>query len=219
VQTLTSREQASAALKAQMFRSLLQHYINSRDTRSRLVVLELLALNFPEDFKLRPVFESWYRGLPDSHPHRAELQRIARSVADRQIAVIKGYEGASCVVELPTTRTPIAAECLGTTLAFKAFSEAGVMVSIDQGPPFEVGYFDTPLVDNSRRGELTYSLVLDRVDRTAGKVYLLAVVFPASYYPGGSKLLIDRYIGKQIEQRSAEAQQPSNTQEVHGLAK
>src|SRR4029434_7462654 len=71
VQTLTSREQDSAALKAQRCRSLLQHYINSRDTRSRLVVLELLALNFPEDFKLRPVFESWYRGLPDSHPHRA----------------------------------------------------------------------------------------------------------------------------------------------------
>lgn len=200
LQTLVAREQSSATLKAQMFNSLLERYVNTKDDRDRLLVLELLAINFPEDFRLRPVFERWYGSLPESSPKRLELRQIARKVAERQVGMISDYGGQQSRLELPTDGKPFPAEALGTSITFKEFTDAGIRVSVGDGPPLEVGFFDAPFLDQSRRSEsFVYSLLLDEVNRKTGIAKLLIVVFPSHYYQGGSRLSIDQYIGSKTD--------------------
>lgn len=60
---------------------------------------------------------------------------------------------------------------------------------------FDVSYFDMPLVDNIRLGELTYSVILSSTDKESGKAKVQIVILPEHYYSARNSLRFDEYIG------------------------
>ncbi|PWB80921.1 MAG: hypothetical protein C3F08_03185 [Candidatus Methylomirabilota bacterium] len=99
---LSEREKAETSLRADMFKSLIapifgpQHDKKSTTENERLLV-ELLALNFHENFELKPLFERVDQRLQGMTKERESLQSIARRIKDRQIAALRkqGTGGAS----------------------------------------------------------------------------------------------------------------------------
>jgi len=57
IEMLTSREAVVADMRAKMFGDLIQHYLKGGDQASKVVLLEVMALNFQDLFQLRPLFE------------------------------------------------------------------------------------------------------------------------------------------------------------------
>jgi hypothetical protein len=105
----SQREQAESSLRATMFSNLLGP-IAGPSTGSGLsadrekLLVELLALNFHENFELKPLMEDVDKKLskepakPTGNPTddpRESLRSVARRVADRQIASIRWGWGAS----------------------------------------------------------------------------------------------------------------------------
>jgi hypothetical protein len=200
IQTIASREQATVQLKAQMFSSLLQNYLEKRDEHDRTVILETIALNFQEEFQLRPLFENWYLHGGGGERQKRELRRIARNISEKQILTIRSLNGGNiCDVEL-RLNTPTKIECAPITLKFVGLSETGVQVTVDDGKPFEVGYFDTPLADHTKMGELNFSLLLSDVDAKGEIARLRCVILPIRYFSGTSKISIDQMLGDALTQ-------------------
>ena len=65
---------------------------------------------------------------------------------------------------------------------------------------FTVTYYDMPFVDNSRLGELRYSIVLldTNVEKHMAKIKVVA--FPQHYYCVRDRLRIDKKIGDFLEE-------------------
>lgn len=109
----SQREQAESQLRANMFSNLISPIVASKKNGEELkldreqLLVELLALNFHENFELKPLMQDVDKKLAQSLAHEssssgsspAEAQRkslwsIARRVADRQIGSIQ-WEWAS----------------------------------------------------------------------------------------------------------------------------
>lgn len=99
----SQREQAESRLRSTMFSTLIGPIAGpgqSGDLRAdrEALLVELLALNFHENFELKPLMEDVDGKLANrgngSSDLRRSLQSIARRVADRQIAAINwGWHG------------------------------------------------------------------------------------------------------------------------------
>lgn len=99
-QIMSERERSDTAIRADMFKALLQGYLgeftddqgNEESFRRRVVFLELLLLNFHEYFQAKPLFVDIYRRLdaidrprlPWVHTLKEELVGIARDTVARQ---------------------------------------------------------------------------------------------------------------------------------------
>jgi hypothetical protein len=90
---LQKREDADAGVRRDVFNKLVDKYMVQSDLDSRLVMLELLALNFHESLTLSPLFWQLDRhiargGGDERVALRGHLDRIAQGVKDRQFALL-----------------------------------------------------------------------------------------------------------------------------------
>lgn len=94
---LSKREEADTGVRRGVFDKVLENYLKPdvQDLDSKLVALELLALNFNESLDLSPLFwqfdrEIQQRAAPDKRPGlTAQLLRITAEVKDRQAAALE----------------------------------------------------------------------------------------------------------------------------------
>lgn len=96
VELLSKREEADTEVRRGLFDRLLGSYLDpgSDNVDERLVALEMLTLNFHDSLNLSPLFWDLDRLLqsrPDDERRqlRAELDRIAREIKQRQAAVLE----------------------------------------------------------------------------------------------------------------------------------
>src|SRR5262245_47813827 len=57
IQLLTNREAVTADMRTKMFGDLIQNYLKGRDAKSKIVIIELMALNLEHVFQIRPLFD------------------------------------------------------------------------------------------------------------------------------------------------------------------
>lgn len=86
---LSEREQAESNLRATMFSNLITPVAGPQKDREispkrEKLLVELLALNFHENFELKPLMEFVYKKLPPDE--KKSLRSVARRITTRQIA-------------------------------------------------------------------------------------------------------------------------------------
>jgi hypothetical protein len=88
----SQREQAESQLRATMFSNLISPITGPKkdgteiEPKREKLLVELLALNFHENFEFKPLLEFVDKRLADDEAGRKSLRSIARRVSDRQIA-------------------------------------------------------------------------------------------------------------------------------------
>ena len=55
IQLVNARESATANLRAQMFKTLLETFFDPKSAESQIVVLELIGLNFRDSIQIKPM--------------------------------------------------------------------------------------------------------------------------------------------------------------------
>ena len=199
IQLLTNREAVTADMRTKMFGDLIQHYIKGRDPRSKIMIIELMALNLQHVFQLRPLFDDLAAELRPGSKERGELRRVARNAATRQTEEIIGSGGDICELKLEKDR-PNLADCAPVALKLVQAGDDTIIVErADDKKRLEVSYFDMPLVDNTKRGELRYSVVLVSSDQTTAVVKV--VVFPRHTFSIQDRLGNDQLIGEYLLQK------------------
>lgn len=58
IQALAGRESAGAQMKSNMFETIMGQYFKEQSDKSKITTLELIALNFKDQFLVRPMFEN-----------------------------------------------------------------------------------------------------------------------------------------------------------------
>jgi hypothetical protein len=86
MQTMNSRETAVADMRAKMFDTLMTHYFvgpggESPNEKNKLRILQLIALNFQDNFQLTPLFEDLYASLGNNPEAKGELRKVVRAIA------------------------------------------------------------------------------------------------------------------------------------------
>jgi hypothetical protein len=197
VQTLSSREAVGADLKSKMFTTLMEHYFAGTEPK-KIAVLELMAMNFDEQFRLRPLFETLRSELSDPRDQR-ELKRVVANLVSKEVAEIRAAGGQTCVMSLAVGK-PVSAACAPVSLTLSEVQEDHIQVS--QVAPIEaqleISNFDMPLTDNTTHGELKYSLVLVSTDAVNDAASVELVIFPRHSYSLQSRLAFDQLVGKYL---------------------
>jgi hypothetical protein len=197
VQTLSNREAVAADLKAKMFETLMGHYFTG-PAASKVAVLELMAMNFNEQFQLRPLFDALDLELKEPHD-KAELRRVARNLAAREVAAILASGGQVCEVVL-TMGKAVTAPCAPVSITLQQIHDDKIVVgtSSPDAPVFDITFFDTPLTDHSTIGDLTYSLMLKTANEGNQSANVKMAVFPRYSYSLQSRLQLDQLMGKYL---------------------
>lgn len=200
IQTLSNRESSGADMKAKMFATLMEHYFKGQDEKSKVLILELIALNFQDQFQLRPLFERLDAVLANPE-EKKELRRVVKNIVSREIRRIVGSGGDVCKIELEKNKLSQAV-CAPISLTLLDVQEDHISVSAtpERTDVFEINYFDMPFTDNNRKGELTYSLVLSETNKKDGRAKVKLVLFPRHYYSEENRLKLDQMMGKYLEQ-------------------
>jgi hypothetical protein len=197
VQTLSSREAVGADLKSKMFTTLMEHYFAGPEPK-KIAVLELMAINFDEQFRLRPLFETLSSELSDPSDQR-ELKRVVANLVRKEVAEIRAAGGQTCVLSLALGNR-VSAACAPVSLTLSEVQEDHIRVSqvAPVEAPFDISYFDMPLTDNTTLGELKYSLVLVSTDTVNGAASVELVIFPRHSYSLQSRLAFDQLVGEYL---------------------
>ena len=196
IQLTNAREKALSDLRAQMFNALLQNYFKQANDRERIAILELIALNFRDAVRIRPMLElldTQLRKIRDpreQHKLRNDLRRAARSVIRDQLEQIRqAKDGGVSRLKLAVGQSA-SPECfpLLAIKLLKAADDSAILVQTNSkdgnllakselADSFEVSYFDTPMVDYTtvRSASLNvwrFSIVLHEVapDRKSAEI-------------------------------------------------
>ncbi len=108
---LSQREQAETQLRATMFSNLISpiagpHKESAEITPEReKLLVEILALNFHENFELKPLLEHVNKRLANEK-ERESLRSIARRIIDRQIASLLKEGAGKDITELMFIESP-----------------------------------------------------------------------------------------------------------------
>jgi hypothetical protein len=228
---LSKREEADTSVRKGIFDKVLETYLKpgSQDLGAKLVALELLALNFNESLDLSPLFWQLAQQI-EAEPakRRAELakqlQRIARDVKERQIALLEAVgtkRDASLELDELATAGPVidadlnfpdldpfAPEGRQVKRHFKvevaehdpANRRAWVRVSSNESQwAFWVDTFDFPLVNFTRISKSErFAVVLKRYDPPSAQ--LTFVYFPSSRSGVKDRPFIDEVISNLVHQ-------------------
>ncbi len=203
VQIMTQREQSDSTLRAQMFNSLISSYFGQEMKTSpekQMMYLNLLTLNFQEFFDARPLFEDLGKKLTGSE--REELIAIARNAADRQVNLLSKPESVPITINLCMIEEDDCLKMDTFTLSGKkkqSFPFNVVLRGVDnlsarlrvssadenfnfKTVEFEVSYFDTPFMDNTKLIDGSrFSFLLRNVDPIRQKATLEVIAFPQEY--------------------------------------
>jgi hypothetical protein len=216
---MSRREESESALRKDMCVSIINSFVNPRDTglNSSLLNLEMLAYNFHESLNLKPLFAEMRRRVtsaqeeaktPEAHAKSAayldRLETMGQEIVRREMIVLEGVgkkfdrtvdltddpSGTSLEPEtltldgIPTT---FSIDILGVD---RANREIQVGLNIETPDPekgrqtkvatFGVGYFDFPMIDNTRLiGGQRCSVVLNSMSDQSADITL--VLFPGTY--------------------------------------
>lgn len=97
---MTKREQADSDLRKDMFKSILDTFMNKisaldreHQLRQKVLNLELLAYNFHESLDIGPLFKDIRSEIPDDNQGahadlRKRLEKVGREVIERQLAAL-----------------------------------------------------------------------------------------------------------------------------------
>jgi hypothetical protein len=198
VQTMGNRESAAADMRAKMFDTLMQYYFKEKEDQiTQVKILELIGLNFQDHLHLKPLFEKLDAELPGDSQEKKELRKAAKNIINNEIAKIVGSGGRVCELELVVNQE-VNVECAGPLrVKLQDVKDDYIMVSLgsSKNNGFNVTYFDMPLVDNTRMGELTYSIILSNIEKKDKKAKIKVVILPQHYYSARNSLLFDAMIG------------------------
>jgi hypothetical protein len=227
IQLTNAREKTLTDLRAQMFGALLEHYFKQADELQRIAILELMALNFRDAIQIRPMLELLDAELQAKGSSQAvdkmrwELNRAARAMAHDQLEQIRQAEGGGvCRMKLSLGNAASAAcfPLLSIKLVQVASaSQIQVQTNSDEGrlldnnqfaDPFEVSYFDAPMIDYSavRPASLDvvrYAIVLDGVapDRSSANISV-AILPSASAFDAQRRYAFDELLYQYLKRTS-----------------
>jgi hypothetical protein len=95
---MSRREESESSLRKDMFVSIIQSYLEPRsgDLDSRILNLELLAVNFHDSLNLKPLFLDLQRRLasptiPGRDDYLNRVNRVAREVTAKQMFALEGH--------------------------------------------------------------------------------------------------------------------------------
>jgi hypothetical protein len=212
MQLLTNREATGTQVKANMFTTLMQYYFTEKDEMAKITTLELISLNFSDQFQLRPLFEKLDAKLTPGTETKRELRRVVQGTISRQIDKITSTGGSACEFTINKNTWQQASCAPPISLMLLRVQGESIWVKDSQTPAddnkgFNVDYFDTPFTDNTKKGELVYSLILLAIDEKSEWARVKLVVFPSHYYSGENKLELDQLMGKYLMQDYTNPQQ------------
>jgi len=89
-QAMNSRQSSDANVKKGLLDILMKDYLTEKDTNKKLLILDLLALNFQENLHLKPLFEQFEAELTKNSHGRKQLHKIAQGLKKSQINRLVG---------------------------------------------------------------------------------------------------------------------------------
>lgn len=205
------REQAESALRKDMSLSIMQTFLRSAALEDKMLNLEMLAYNFHESLNLKPLFAHMDRQLaasadPGKASYVARLDQTAREITTRQMVLLEqvgakfsrtvdfekfqpnqgplelepqkvAFRGVEREFSLSVLEVNPERKQLAMELLVRATGDA----SSGQRVRFHVGYYDFPMIDNTRlSGDQRAAVVLNEFLPGAA-ADLTFVLFPGSY--------------------------------------
>jgi hypothetical protein len=237
---MSRREESESSLRKDMFVSIIQPFLQPRagDLDTRVLNLELLAVNFHDSLNLKPLFLDLQRRLADTKdPNRKayleRVNRVAREITAKQLFALEGHgqsfrrtllledfdrtgrfgvplegesvevEGRRSHVDLRVLDVDRRQQQLRLRLEVRTVQDSANMV--DTRAVFDVGWFDFPMIDNTRlpnglRCAVTLSAFTDEA------ADLATICFPGEYAS-----LKDRPYYDEVIQRLQQATEESAT--------
>jgi hypothetical protein len=205
IETMNHRETAAAAMRAQMFNTLMAHYFKEcGDPNTQIIILELIGLNFQDHLHMKPLFEKLDAEVKGQDEKRKALRKAAKHIRRNEINKIVGSEGEVIKLALAENDACSVEPYTLINLTLRKVEEDRIRVSSDpdDATGFEVTYYDMPLTDNTRLGELTYSVLLSGTDKKGHKASVEVVILPKHYYNSRDNLRFDDLIGQLMLRRS-----------------
>ncbi len=227
VQVMSQREQSDSALRERMFNALITSYFGkevSTDPDKQIMFLNLLTLNFQEFFDAKPLFEDLDRKLKGEN--RRKLQNVAREVADRQINMLnkpdhKPIELMLCGEQQDDCQSTVAFNVKGphhtyrfnvelldvgtsaVSLRVSPAHEGSQQESFDFKPvEFEVSYYDTPFMNNTRLTDGSrFAFALKNSDPAAKMAVLKVVIFPEEFMSLRDRPYFDEILARVREEK------------------
>ena len=234
---MSRREEAESGLRKDMFVSIIQPFLQPKegDLDTRVLNLELLAVNFHDSLDLKPLFLDLQRRLaatkdPNRDAYLERVNRVAREITEKQLFSLEGHgqsfrrtldlaefdqtgrfgvaldgasidvEGRRCDVGLRVLDVDRRQQQLRLRLEVK--SSAASKDDLDTRAVFDVGYFDFPMIDNTRLANgLRCAVTLGNFTSEAAD--LTTICFPGEFASLKDRPYYDEVI--QRLQRSAEA--------------
>jgi hypothetical protein len=216
---MSRREESESALRKDMCVSIINSFVNPRETElsASVLNLEMLAYNFHESLNLKPLFLEMRRRVvraaaeaksPAERDANGDyldrLERVGREIVRRQMIVLEGVgkkfdrtidltgdpDGTSlepATLTLAGVPTTFAIDVLGID---RVNREIRLGLNIETPDPeqgrqtkvatFSVGYFDFPMIDNTRLTDgQRCAVVLNNLSDQSADITL--VLFPGSY--------------------------------------
>jgi hypothetical protein len=207
VETMNQRETSASSLRAQMFNTLMQHYFKEEDEKRQPVLLELIGLNFQDHLHLKPLFENLDVELQENPEERIRLRKAAKRILRNEVEKIVGSGGEVIESELHIGEPWYVEPYNIINLTLLDVQEDRIRVTSNPeegGDGFEVRYYDLPVMDNSKLGELTYSVLLSDVDVDNNKAKVKVVILPKHFYSSRNSLRFDALIGDLLERVESE---------------
>ena len=212
---MSRREEAESSLRKDMFVSIIQPFLQPRagDLDTRVLNLELLAVNFHDSLNLKPLFLDIQRRLKDTKdPKRGayleRVNRVAREITAKQLFALEGHgqsfrrtllledfdrtgrfgvpldgesvevEGRRSHVDLRVLDIDRRQQQLRLRLEVRTLQDSAH--AVDTRAVFDVGWFDFPMIDNTRlpnglRCAVTVSAFTDEA------ADLVTICFPGEY--------------------------------------
>lgn len=212
---MSRREEAESSLRKDMFVSIIQPFLQPKegDLDTRVLNLELLAVNFHDSLDLKPLFLDLQRRLAATKDPRREeyldrVNRVAREITEKQLFALEGHgqsfrrtldlkefdetgrfgvaldgesidvRGKRCDVNLRVLDVDRHQQQL--RLRLRVTSPEGSKGDLDTRAVFDVGYFDFPMIDNTRLANgLRCAVTLSNFSSEA--VDLATICFPGEF--------------------------------------
>jgi len=203
VDILSKQKDLDLDLGMKMFGLLMNSYLKqgasakgNANSKDQMVLLRLIALNFQDvPINLKPLFEQLDGQITDPG-QKEDLREIARDVARRQAYRVTFDDGFDSGPTKVKTGDKVPFPNLAIEIDVQSVSQDRVVVTLNLDNriigPFDVSYFDMPIIDNVKLGDKRVSLLLLGAAAKEAEVRLIA--FP-------SALAMDRFDIKELTQQ------------------
>jgi hypothetical protein len=168
---MSRREEAESSLRKDMFVSIISTFLKpgATDLSAKILNLELLAYNFHDSLNLKPLFLDIQRQLrksvdADRADYLLRINRVAREITAKQLFALEGHgksfrrsvdleelaAAGAAGIELDPETIKVDVELQQLTVRMKVTSAQGKDELPDSRASFTVGFYDFPVIDNTR---------------------------------------------------------------------